>query len=388
MDNLVPGGASLDSRTLKYRPLDGETLICEGVHETVIASDGSEYPCTSWVMGQYGPLLGYNYWGGVEANPCGSFRSPLESRVARLLIEVLPWANTQDHMARFALSGGDATEMAVKLAIAYTNRENVYSYGYHGSSFLWADSKYGTQAQFNKNNNILKLDKHSLQWLRNTKMAGSVAAIIVEDDGKMPYKEYKEFLTQCREVCDKLGALLIFDEVVTGFRYGIGGATEHYGVIPDLACYGKALGGDEPISAVVGNKDVMLMLSPFHGKHVHFSRTYFGHPRGLRAAQLNLKYYRDHPELYDHIYSVGDTLMSTFNGLANENYISYRIVGNNPTRTWFDVPDSVMKKFSMELLRRGHLVWRPNFATLIHTKEDAISLAKEAVEVLNEMRNS
>ena len=140
-------------------------------------------------------------------------------------------------MSRFGKSGTDVTSAAIRLARAYTGREVVVALGYHG----WQDWSIGHTRNLGVPEPVQKL---TCTWLPQGKDLKEMAAVIVE--ASRPAVE----LRALRELADAYGFVLIFDEVITGFRWHIGGAQAYHGVTPDLACFGKAMGNGMPISAL------------------------------------------------------------------------------------------------------------------------------------------
>jgi glutamate-1-semialdehyde aminotransferase len=194
----------------------------------------------------------------------------LESELAERLISLIPCAE----MARFGKSGSDATTAAVRLARAYTGREHVIMCGYHG----WHDWSIGhaeTEANRAGVPQAVRLLTTSVgRGDRHFAGGGDVAAIVLDCS-----KIDRECAAHWRHVASQTGALLIFDEVITGFRWALGGAQAAYGVTPDLACFSKAMANGMPISAVVGSADIMQMFD-----HVFFSGTFFGETLSIAAA--------------------------------------------------------------------------------------------------------
>jgi glutamate-1-semialdehyde 2,1-aminomutase len=170
-------------------------------------------------------------------------------------------------MVRFGKSGTDVTTAAVRLARAYTGRNHVMATGYHG----WAD---WSMSRTDRNSGIPG-PVRSLTHLKQEFDYEYYAAIVVEPN------DDPDHLKWLREVCDKFGIVLIFDEVITGFRYDLGGAQKVFGVTPDLACFGKGMANGMPISALVGKKEIMKKLDT---PDVFFSGTFFGETLSMAAA--------------------------------------------------------------------------------------------------------
>jgi glutamate-1-semialdehyde 2,1-aminomutase/spore coat polysaccharide biosynthesis protein SpsF len=210
-----------------------------------------------------------------------SLSTELEIRLAEELVRLIPCAE----MVRFGKNGSDATTAAIRLARAHTGRDKVAVCGYHG----WHDWYIGTtprdlgvpaavsdlSAPFPFN------DADALASL----LAGDpdgFAAVIMEPAGLD--NPAPGFLQAVRDLCDRHGVVLVFDEIVTGFRLALGGAQAHYDVTPDLTSVGKALGNGMPISAVVGRRDIMRRM-----EDIFFSGTFGGEAMSIAAALATLE---------------------------------------------------------------------------------------------------
>jgi glutamate-1-semialdehyde 2,1-aminomutase len=137
-----------------------------------------------------------------------------------------------------------------------------------------------------------------------------VAGIIVDPTGNNCGLAQPKpgFLEGVAAIAKKNGALLLFDEVVSGYRYGLGGAQEAFGVYPDLTSFGKVIGGGLPLSAIAGRKGVMSLLDVDASGHMRVSQsgTFFGNPVSMAAGKAMLQHVTSHPEIYDHVNALGD----------------------------------------------------------------------------------
>lgn len=225
-------------------------------------------------------------------------------------------------MVRMVNSGTEAVMSALRLARGFTGRHKLVKFAgcYHGHS----DSmlvKAGSGALTNgapdsagvtpgaAQDTLLAEynDLASVETLLD-QYPGQIAAVIVEpvgaNMGVVPPAE--GFLPGLRRLCDKHGVLLIFDEVITGFRLAFGGAVEYFGVEPDLICYGKIIGGGMPVGAYGGRREIMSCVSPLGA--VYQAGTLSGNPVAMAAGLANLTQLRDHPETYAYLNSLGEKL--------------------------------------------------------------------------------
>jgi len=193
----------------------------------------------------------------LEKGSIFSLPNSNEVALAELLIEKIPCAE----MVRLLKTGADVTSAAVRAARHYTGKEMILSCGYHGWHDWWS-AKVGTKGIPNCMYDLIKdfpfNDFATLQNLVD-QFDGKIACIIMtaSDYGVAPKND---FLQKVRQLADEKNIVLIFDEIITGFRWSLGGAQEKYGVTPDLAAFGKGMANGMPIAALVGKKEIMSVL--------------------------------------------------------------------------------------------------------------------------------
>jgi len=216
-----------------------------------------------------------------------SLSHELEFLVAEKIVEMVPCAE----MVRFGKNGSDATAGAVRLARAFTKRDHILVCGYHG----WQDWYIGSttrdlgvpQAVKELTHKFAYNDIKSLE-LKFQELQGRVAAVILEPVNVTPPQN--NFLANVKELTHKNGAVLIFDETITGFRYANGGAQEFLNVIPDLASFGKGLANGYPVSAIAGKADIMKLM-----EEIFFSFTFGGETLSLAASYAVLTKLQQQP---------------------------------------------------------------------------------------------
>jgi glutamate-1-semialdehyde aminotransferase len=281
---LIPGG----TQTLAKGPGQfvrgvAPKYLRRGRGARVWDVDGNEY--LDLCMG-VGPLvLGYR-WPAVDAaiqaqleeGITFSLMHPLEVEVAEQLREILPGAES----IRFSKTGADATSAAIRLARAFTGREKVLCCGYHG----WHDWYIAVTDRGRGIPDTVRELTYTFGYNDRDALADAldadVAAVILEP---VTFEEPRDGFLECvRERCTATGALLVFDEMWTGFRLAIGGAAAHYGVTPDLATYSKAVANGMPLSVLAGRGDVLRLLEC----EVFFYTTFGGEALSLAAAQATL----------------------------------------------------------------------------------------------------
>ncbi len=225
----------------------------------------------------------------------GSLQSELEVELAEKLCKIVPCAE----MVRFVKNGGDATTAAIRLARAYTGREMVLMCGYHGMhdwSIGASENHKGVPEAVRKL--TLNFTYNDLNDLEDKLKQHEVAAVILEPIQSNGPK--KGFLQGVKELAHKYGALLVFDEVVSGFRYALGGGSEMCGVVPDMAAFGKGMANGYPISAVAGRKDILQQIE----QGVFVSTTFGGDSISMAAALATIKIL-EQPGFYEHITKIG-----------------------------------------------------------------------------------
>lgn len=239
-----------------------------------------------------------------------SLPDTLEVEVAELIVEMIPSAE----MVRFGKNGTDATSAAIRLARAFTGRDHIIVCGYHG----WQDWYIGSTTR-NKGVPISvselthKFEYNNTESLQEvlSKFEGKIAAVIMEPMNAI-YPE-PGFLESVQKLTLEAGALLIFDETITGFRFARGGAQELFGITPDLSTFGKGMANGFPLSAVVGRRDVMMEM-----EEIFFSGTFGGELLSLAAAKSVLERQLA-GEICEKLADIGDRIASQMESTINRN---------------------------------------------------------------------
>lgn len=294
---IIPGGVNSPVRAFKSVDKTYPIFVNRGKGSKIYDEDGNEYIdyICSW-----GPLiLGHNnervLKGVREAIELGSsFGLPtkMEVELAELVCKCYPSMD----MIRFTTSGTEATMAAVRVARAFTNRNKILKFEgcYHGhSDSLLVSSGSGLLTDgYQDSNGITEgVLKDTLvapfgnsEKVREILETKEVACLIMEPvPANMGLiNSSKEFLQEMRDICDKTGTLLIFDEVISGFRVALGGAQEYYGITPDITTLGKIIGGGYPVGAFGGKKEIMDMIAPVG--RVYHAGTLSGNPVAVRVG--------------------------------------------------------------------------------------------------------
>lgn len=328
---VIPGGVNSPART--FDAVDGTPFFAaraSGAHLHDV--DGNRYID---YVGSWGPMIvGHNHpavrAAVIEAVECGlSFGTPceIEVRMAETVAELVPSVE----MLRMVNSGTEATMSAVRLARGATGRDRIVKFEgcYHGhaDSFLVkAGSGLLTLGEPNSPgvpkalaDLTLTLPFNDLEAARQLFEAegDSIAALIVEPvAGNMNcIPPVPGFLEGLRELCSRHGSVLIFDEVMTGFRVALGGAQAHFGITPDLTTFGKIIGGGMPVGAVGGRRELMQQFAPTGP--VYQAGTLSGNPITLAAGLAMLELIRE-PGFHDQLSGRVARLTDGLQALADE----------------------------------------------------------------------
>lgn len=305
-------------RELKVSPLAAQTYsksyryFCQGIAPSymdhgkgcyIYDVDGNEFID---FMCALGPItIGYNdqdvntaVINQVSKFASGSLQSKLEVELAEEICRIIPCAE----MVRFVKNGGDATTAAVRLARAYTGRDIVLMSGYHGMHDWSIGASVNNKGVPKAVRELtINFTYNDLDDLEVKLKENDVAAVILEPIQSNGPKE--GYLNSVKELAHKYGAILIFDEVVSGFHYALGGAQELFGVAPDLVSFGKGMANGYPISAVAGRKDLLEQIE----QGVFISTTFGGDSIAMAAALATLKKL-ERPDYYEHINKIGSII--------------------------------------------------------------------------------
>jgi len=302
-----------------------------------------------------------------------SLPTKIESEVAELIIELVPSAE----MVRFSKNGSDATSAAIRLARAFTGRDQIVACGYHG----WHDWYIGTTSRNKGIPTTVSALTHNFQYnnIESLKSAlslneGKVAAVIIEpmnDTYPQP-----GFLEEVQVLATKAGAVLIFDEVITGFRFSEGGAQKLFNITPDLATFGKGIANGFPLSAVVGRREIMKEM-----EHVFISGTFGGELLSLAAARYVLKKHQKN-EICGDLVNKGDVLSEFTNKLIDSFGLSNVVsLSGHPTwkfLRWNGVDEysaaEIKTFFMQEIFQEGVLVLNSHNISQAHDKKIIIKI--------------
>lgn len=413
---ILPGGVNSPVRA--FKSVGGTPIFIErGEGSKIYDVDGNEYID---YIGSWGPhLFGHNPSFLKEAikealEKGTSFGTPteLEVKIAELVKELVP----SIEMIRFVNSGTEATMSAIRVARGFTKRNKIIKFEgcYHGHADFFlikagsgaltfgiptspgvteGNAKDTLVADFNKIQSVKKLISEN---------KNEIAAIIIEPiAGNMGVVQAeKSFLEELRQICDEEKIVLIFDEVMTGFRVARGGAQELYGIQPDLTTFGKIIGGGLPVGAYGGRAEIMSLVAP--SGPVYQAGTLSGNPLAMSAGYSALKYIKEHPEIYQNLEIASEKLEEGMRKNLQEVGKNYTINRAGSMMTLFfterevryydDAVSSDTKLFAnyfQEMLMRG--VYLPPaqfeafFISTAHTDDDINKTIEIQREVFNKI---
>lgn len=383
----IPLGSQTFSKSKIQYPMGvSPFFIQRGKGSRVWDVDGNEYvdfinSLAAVTLGYCDPDVDTAVRAQLEDGVIFSLPHPIEMQVAEEIVKLVPCAEK----VRFGKNGSDATAGAVRVARAFTNRDHIAVCGYHG----WQDWYIGTtprnrgvpQATRDLSHTWSYNDLDSLARLFQ-KYPDKVAAVILEPMNVA--EPLPGFLESVKALTHQHGALLIFDETVTGFRYAIGGAQQYFGVTPDLATFGKGLANGYPVSAVTGRADIMQ-----HMEEVFFSFTFGGETLSLAAAFATMQKLEREP-VTETLYAQGRKIISglqaRITAAGAEDFLS---VTGNPTWSFFLIKDAgassqwqIKTLFMQEMLARGILTLGTHNMSFSHSDTDLSKLFEAYDEVI------
>lgn len=395
---LIPGGAHTYSKGDDQFPELAPGFIARGLGSHVWDVDGNEF--IDWGMGLRSVVLGHAYEPVLravrEALERGSNfvrPSPIELELAEQFVATIPSAQ----MVKFAKNGSDVTTAAVKLARAFTGRDLVVRCQDH--PFYSIDDWFigDTACDAGVPDATKRLTKRfafndlaSVQRVFD-EFPGQVACVITEAATRV--EPAAGFLQALKSLCHANGALLILDEMITGFRWHNAGAQAHYGIVPDLSTFGKAVGNGFACSALVGRRDVMEIGGLKHDRARVFllSTTHGGETHALAAAGVTLRTFQREP-VVEHLWRIGRSLSDGFNALAKNLGIAARVKMDGPGCSPYQVflddqgqpAPALLTLYHQEMIRQGVLI--PYIAPAYqHSDEDVsrtVAAASNALKVV------
>lgn len=381
---IIPGGTQLLSkRPEMWLPDFWPSYYSKAKGCEVWDLDGNHYYDMS-IMGVGANVLGYANdevdsaaKEAIDRGGMCTLNAPEEVELAEMLIKLHPWAG----MVRYAKAGGEGMALATRIARAYTKRDIVLVCGYHG----WHD--WYLSANLVKGDPLADVHLKGLEpvgvprGLAGTNLIfhynnieefhtlvnenkGQIAAVIMEPiRNDYPNEGYLE---EIRNITQKEGIVLIFDEITAGFRLCTGGSHLALGVNPDIAVFAKAMTNGYPLSAIIGNKEVMQAA-----QETFISSTFWTERIALAATVQAIRSYEEH-EVYKVQKSVGEKIRAGWKKIGEDTGVKIYISGIVPLSHFeFEYPNALAYKtyFTQEMLKRGFLAATGVYTSLAHTDE-------------------
>lgn len=380
---LIPGGTMLLSkRPEMFLPENWPSYYSKAKGCSIWDLDGNEYRDVS-IMGIGPNILGYSHdtideavMGAVTNGNMSTLSCPEEVALAERLIELHPWAD----MTRFARSGGEANAIAIRIARAASGKDKVAFCGYHGWHDWYLSANLGDGENLdghllpglnplgvpkNLNKTVLPFNYNRLDELeaivRDNPDVGVIKMEVSRNEGPAP-----GFLEGVRKLATENDIVLIFDECTSGFRQTFGGLHKMYGVEPDMAMFGKALGNGYAITAIIGKRSVMEAA-----QNTFISSTFWTERIGPTAALATLKE-MERIKSWEIITETGKGISQRWRELAAVHNLKINTSGL-PALSFFglDTPHWLKYKtlITQEMLKRGFLASNSVYVTTAHTPE-------------------
>jgi len=389
--SVIPGVTlSMMKRPEHFAPGAFPVFLRRGRGALVEDVDGNEY--VDFICGLGATSLGHQHPALIEAMRSvledgfiHSLPVSLEVTAAELLVDTIPGAE----MARFFKTGADATSAAVRLARAITGKERIIAVGYNG----WHD-----HFMFDTPGVPKALGELTRRMPLFTPADEAPLLAAIEEDGQhlaavllsVPYNRRlsSEFLQSVRRACTQQGVLLVFDEIVTGFRLALGGAHQYFGVQADIACFSKSLAAGMPLSAVVGPREHLQVMDT-----LQVSTTFGGELLSLAVCEAALNVYRT-TEYIGQLAMLGSALREGVNAAASATQAPLRVLGYDSIPLFsFDRDPArhapLMRSFQAHMAERGVLLRRDlNFINGAHTKEQIEFTVAAAADSLSAMERA
>lgn len=412
----IPGGVNSPVRA--FKSVGGTPrFIYKGVGSKMIDVDGNELIdyIDSWgphLFGHNPPFIKQALIDAIENGTSFGAPTEIEVKIAKIITELVP----SIEMIRMVNSGTEATMSAVRVARGFTGKDKFIKfegcYHGHGDFFLIKAGSgaltFGvpTSPGVTKGNaaDTLIANFNDIDSIKNlvVQNKNEIAAVIIEPIvGNMgTVCANTNFIKELRQICDEEKIILIFDEVMTGFRVSKGGAQELMGIKPDLTTFGKIIGGGLPVGAYGGKKEIMEQISPVGP--VYQAGTLSGNPLAMNAGYAALSYIKEHAEVYqqlenkskyletgiiDGIKSIGKNFQFNRVGSMMTLFFTQEIVSNYNSAIKSDT--KLYAKYHQEMLSKGIYLppaqFEAMFISLAHSKEDLDKTIQASLESLKSM---
>lgn len=345
------------------------------------------------VLGYANPEVDSAVIDAIHKGSMCTLNSYEEVELAEKLLQLHPWAS----MARFARTGGEACAIGIRIARTFTEKYKVAFCGYHGWTDWYIAANLSDSSNLdgqllpglkpagiprNLKNTAIPFNFNKLHELENIvkNNPDEIGVIIME-----PAREVEpdlDFLQGVRKIADKIGAVLIFDEVTSGFRMNLGGIHLRYGVYPDIAIFAKALGNGYPISAIIGRGEIMNSA-----QNTFISSTMWTERLGYVAALKTIEI-MERDSVYNRLIEIGKKINEGWIKIAEKNNVRIHISGIPPlTHISFDCydPNAAQTFYAQEMLEKGYLLGASVYATVAYSDEIIEEFIQNSDEVFSKL---
>lgn len=379
LHKTMPHGSSTTSKNPSFLPEEPQ-IITRGRGCRVYNQDGREFidfrnslgPVT---LGYCFPEIDEAIRAQLENGIVYGHPTALECEVSEKLCEIIPAAD----QVRFLKTGGESCAAAIYIARAFTGRDHIIQIGYNGwlntlaigatvlpSAANMTQQKPGVPACVSALYHAVKWNEEDKIRELFTELDGKIAAVIVSADYEN-FEAGKTFYPFLREITKKNGSLLIFDEIVTGFRVAMGGVSEYYGVTPDLVVFAKGIANGMPLSLYAGSREVMAMCEK---PGFSISSTYGGETLSLAACRAAIEVYK-RENVVDHIWKQGEYMWGQFNSIMESEGAPIRMKGIGPCpRLVCSEGNEILGRFMRRAYANGVSLYYTSYVNFSHKKAD------------------
>lgn len=392
---IIPGGTQLLSkRSEMVLPEQWPSYFKKARGVQVWDLDGNKY-IDMYHMGVGACILGYSdkdinkaVKKVINEGSMCTLNSPEEIELTELLLKLHPWAE----QVRYARSGGEAMAIAVRIARAFTKKDKIAFCGYHG----WHDWYLSANLANKKNldgqllpglepsgvprclkGTAIPFNYNKIAELKKIVKENDIGVIVMEP--RREHEPEKGFLEKVKKIANRIGAVLIFDEITSGFRMNVGGIHLFYKVYPDMAVLGKAISNGYPMATIIGKKKVMEA-----SQKSFISSTYWTERTGPAAAIATIKKMKKN-NVPRHLIRIGNLIGKEWQKLAKKHDLKIKVM-NIPSLITFkfnygDDSQAIHTLFSQEMLKRGYLASKSVYVSFSHKEKDVKRYLKKVDEV-------
>ena len=399
---IIPGGTQLLSkRPEMFLPEQWPSYYKKAKGVDIWDIEGNKYTDMS-IMGVGACILGYAdddvnkaVKDAIDAGSMTTLNCPEEVELAELLIKLNPWAD----MVRYARTGGEAMAVAVRIARTCSGKDRVAFCGYHGWHDWYLSANLANNANLDGQllpgldpagvprglvGSSIPFNYNRINELENIIEKHDDIGVIVMEVIRHHEPE-NDFLDNVRKIADEIGAVLIFDEITSGWRLNVGGVHALYNVNPDIAVYGKAMSNGYPMAAIVGKEDVMDAA-----QSTFISSTYWTERIGPVASIATINKMQEN-NVPSHICKIGDMIRDGWEKLAQEHDLKIDTEGISPLPTFildYKESQALHTLFTQEMLGRGYLASKSVYVSYSHNEQNVERYMEDVDEVFGTLKKA